>query len=825
MANKDEALSGHVGDNKPGVPSENDSKVTSQMVADTGEELNDVATGPKLEVVGLRDAFPLTRDGYLLPDDEFFRRPVVLKTYSLTSASVVDAQFVWALWANDPMVASRLKGRAHWRGTLCLKFDVAASPYQYGLIRFGVQYGPYVSTRTAYGASQLLGVDVDVGIPGSHELRCPFIFPKDYISCVSGAVSVFDPGATLTDARAIGFLVMAPIAPIARADSASEGTVTVRIRGWMEKFEGVGPTRCNIVAQSGAVSGTARVVAKATGMLSKVPVIGGIAGVVSSVATAVGDVAAFFGFSRVRDEGAVQRGVGSWSLTDAPYHGASTALTSARALSADVTHLGVGEEDDMALSRIFGHQSLLWKVLWATTDAAGADILNLPVDPMVAFNSSGSVHQPTSLTGACLPFKYWRGSIIYTIRIVCSGFHTGVLRIAYEPGADAGNSTIDATWPIGSTENCLLTCEPGAECDIQVGFTSHMQWRPLRLVWNPTSGFLLDKFANGKLHVTVENPLQAPLSTASVWIAVYMRGGPDFQVFGIKDTIPKYGFQATPSAAPSGVGGSLGTSIVEGGDDMGPLRPQSALLANNPPRSKCLFGGPPSGVERLTGAVFGEPLLSLRALMKRFVSIGYVLATADGTTNSLTEKEIRAAMSMYPPVMGYTAGTGVGIVYNAVNSVWRIFPLGFVGVRGGVRVRVIDANVNRGSDGSSVGFPFRCSVYPTTTGATSLTGDPAYIRALIGSPSGGPSAPLDAARAELVDVEVPDYRTFSFHYAGQYVGGGLPDTSLGMAEYPIIVISKECTNFTKHAFYVDLAAADDFSYIHWQGFPSMTTTT
>jgi len=507
----------------------------------------------------------------------------------------------------------------------------------------------------------------------------------------------------------------------------------------------------------------------------------------------------------------MQSGVSSYALTDAGVVSASAAYTSKRALTKDPRHLGFGGEDDMALSRILGHRSLLTIVAWPTSAARETVLVSIPVDPLVVTVNTGPPFRAfaTSLAYGSLPFKFWRGSIKFTIRVVCSNFHTGILRAVYDPGLARGGS-LDTTWPVGMSENCIITATPGGSTTIQVCYTSQSRWLPVGADFNALGAATYPN-SIGRLALTVENALQAPLAGSGATILVYVEAGPDFQVFGCKESIPRYSIKATST------GGNF-PSIADGGGVGVEAAPQSALVGNDHTGGVCVFGGAPSPAVDISEAIMGERISSLRAILKRFIPVGYLQASADANSTVLTTKGCGFTSTLVPPLLSTTPGPGVTMTYLDHNTLWRYFRLGFVGHRGGVRYRLSDFCLYRdnGVPGLSA-FPARYMIYPGNSCAPDTTAAVVSSnRALFPQMAGAGGALFDLNRNEMPDVEVPDYNRGSFHYAGD-TGGVASSVSEGV----VFFVSKACTDFTKCITFVSMAAADDFSFIHWQGVPKV----
>jgi hypothetical protein len=779
------------------------------------EGLNHIDIPFKKEEVSIVNPAPLLmiNHGFEQSIDEIFKRPVVIQTITWSSASTPSSYTPFANWFNDPMILTRLKGRTFVKCDLHLKFDVAASPYHSGLARFCFLYGNAITlnpwTMTDTWASQLYGVDIDLSCPGSKELVIPWIFPREMASVVQNS----------GDISSIGTLYFVPIWVISRADSVTSGNAAIVVRAWAENMVTAGATRYTAVAQSkngGIISGTATAFSRAGDALSEVPIIGSFAKTFSKGASLVSNLASFFGFSRERID-SVQvstKFLSSYSLTDVPVAGQSSSFSKSRARSLDVTPLGVQGSDDMSLSRIFSHPSLLAKIGWTPADIRGAVLRDIVISPLSTLAS------PTSLAFGVIPFMYWRGSIEFTIRIIASKFHTGTLRVTYEPACSGGAGTEDTTWPVGMTENCIISCTPGATAEIVVNYCHSKFWLPIGDAFYTSTSPATADYVNslGRLRFLVENPLLAPLSSQGVGIVVSIRGGEDFQVFGIKDTIPRYATYSTRQAP---------AALIEDGEESESFLAESqSSIVNSAVVSHCEFGGTRRQNVNLTSQIFGEPILSLRALLKRFVPMGYLVATSDANATKLVSKQISASFPMYPTDLSILPGTGNGITYFNYNTLFKYFRLGYLGVRGGMRYRIVDGSSktdNNYTGTPGVVGPAKFLMCPTYSGVTNLAASATGVAANHPQQCGVGSCLSNENLYQETDFSIPDYDSNLYRSAGPM--DAKVDYAYDRGNYAFLVINKEATDMQKCLFFVSCAADEDFSFIFWQGAPPVVITT
>lgn len=740
-----------------------------------------------------------------MPHDPFFERPTIIYAFNWTTGVAEILINPWQLWANDPMVLQRLKGTGCWSGTLNLRFDLAANPHQYGLLRANFRFlTPASAGSMTYShnqgisrASQYFGVNLDPSLPGAKEMSIPLINQVETISCT-----------TTGQFASTGLLALTPIVSVYRDDSAASTSLTLIVRAWVTGMKRYQSTRFNAVAQSsvsshhysskaepGMFSKAGSVISNIGNKLSSVPVIGSSAKAIATGGELMRTVADLFGFSRPLDDQSSMRHVkmpSSWGTTDVVSSAQTCAVTAKQGRDLDVSDLGISNEDQMSLSYICGHESNLVYFNWAQTDGYTALLGTVYVDPTCSgnFSSTGTWWDATSVAYATLPFNFWRGSLIFTFRIITSPFFTGKLRIAYEPQMGSGG-TEDTTWPWGALENCTLDCLPGATAEITVGWSTEELWNPVPDTFTVNGSASVA--SNGALKIYVENVLQGPLASQGVAIIVSVRGGPDYQLFGVKEVIPGY-------------------------------VAQSALSTNEPPVSKCHFGSPVSVPTELDAKVFGERVVSLRSLLKAYTFVGTITATSDAT-GLLETKGIRATFNPYPPdLSNVTHATGSGITYVNAANLFSWFRLGYAACRGGTRYRFTDENdfCGNGASTTTVGAGGKMKVtgqvvygVASAVYVTNLTTNAGRaLHSGSASVTGAGCVVSDGGLLQENDFQFPDYNPYKFNLMLTRKS----DVVLNSVNpYPTISISKQCVDMTQYVFGVSFAVADDFSFLIWQG--------
>jgi hypothetical protein len=147
-------------------------------------------------------------------------------------------------------------------------------------------------------------------------------------------------------------------------------------------------------------------------------------------------------------------------------------------------------------------------------------------------------------------FKHWRGDIIIRMKVVCTKFHKGRLKISYDPRGDI--STTDPA------ENAVYTeiLDIGEKDDVELRIPYHQD-----LPWLKLDQTLTDNWApgnalapragidNGCLTVRVLTGLTAPVS-GIVNLNFFIRGAENFEFANPAGHIGPDGTNVVPSFFP-----------------------------------------------------------------------------------------------------------------------------------------------------------------------------------------------------------------------------------------------------------------------------------
>lgn len=304
-------------------------------------------------------------------------------------------------------------------------------------------------------------------------------------------------------------------------------------------------------SSQGVVGGIAEAVKNVSGSLISVPIIGGVAAAVNVISGAVQAVADFFGFNKPTTIEAAQprrlvltADLPSGSGLD---NSVKLAIEPGNKVSTD-PDLVLSEARDMSLTALAMIPSLLYRIDWSPTQAAGAFLCDIPVDPKTVMYCSLSTTpsvlaiergyvNPTLCATVALPFKWWQGSMKYKIQITASMFHTGRLRIEYIPASAYATPTADYDFNAIAR---MIDLNGDTEVYFTVPFQHDRVWS------DGLIGFLRFRVGNP---LVVPNGANAPI-VVNVWaaagedmtfaepIARYFVNGPEYTLGNVVPVVP-----------------------------------------------------------------------------------------------------------------------------------------------------------------------------------------------------------------------------------------------------------------------------------------------
>ncbi len=492
---------------------------------------------------------------------QFLSRPTLINTRSWSTSDGVgplsgSAFYVWHALLNDAVIKRKIENYAFMKATLCVKMLINGTKFHYGSLRASYEPLAEAYPKRFDWNSAALGLDVAQRIaydqtPGAYldpsdntgvEIRVPMLYNREFV-----------PLKSASDVQDLGRLRWIVYQPLRVANTGATTTLTISTYAWLEDISLSGSTNALVLQAKdeyddagGPVSAPALSVAKVARSLTNVPVIGRFAKATEIGASAVGGIAKLFGFTDVPNI----QDVPPAALLAAPHIASSQVsvpyqpltLQPKSQISIDPSLHGIKQDDELAIKNIVSTNCFFAASNWTTSDAVGTCLFSVRINPAVCWSGDIWTGSPLTLKGHCIQhtplsfvsqfFEHWRGDLIYTIKLVKSKFHSGRLRVTWDPMSSDG-SVIP---PANTVYNTIIDLSDKDEYEVRVPWFYQTNYNRIADVmtniWSNTSGTntINPIFDNGTLNISVLTNLAAPLSSADVGILVYVKAGDNFEV-------------------------------------------------------------------------------------------------------------------------------------------------------------------------------------------------------------------------------------------------------------------------------------------------------
>ena len=623
---------------------------------------------------------------------DVLKRPTLIATYNWDQGGSIDSVFYpWERFLTGPNIKEKVDYYYLFRGVMKIKVVVTASPGMYGYARLA--YAPMnfvnpaeIQEVVGYDGfkvplSQRPGIDVNIQDNTGGEMTLPFLWHKEWMDIT-----------TTTDASQIGLMYLRTFTTLNAVTAASQDA-TIQIFAWMEDYELSGPTDSAAMQsgqaadsefeeKDGAISKSASAVADLAGRLATAPVIGPFAMATQIGASAVDSIAKIFGYTNppvIADVKPFKNSsVPPVATTDIcqPYE--RLAIDSKNELSIDNTLRGYSNTDELNISHICGIPSYLDHQTWSQSTIPGTTIHSMRVSPqMFVLDGLSSAYriQSTPMNMVAQNFSFWRGDIVFGIKVIASKMHTGSLRITYDPRSDI----ITADPPFQRTTNWVMDITQDTYAEFTIPFANERAFCRVSddiitlRHGSSLTGACDPEFENGTVTISVLTQQSCYAADADIILLLYTYGK-NMRFMGPKEVSNKIQYYPLQS------------------EDLGMDKAESE------------FSTPSSGDEHKIACVYGGELCpSLRTLLHRMV----LVESVPNATNSADYVRItRMLRSRYPLLIGYDPNSiykttsvlapPAQVPYNrASNNPFSIIVTCFVGSYGSVNWMVASNDISR----------------------------------------------------------------------------------------------------------------------------------
>lgn len=528
---------------------QSDSVVVETTSAATSEQINvgfdDLDEGSAVLSAAQKWYTPSTVPNTDLND--FLKRPVKIRDISWSLGGSINSSFPpWYEYLNHPSIKRKIDNYAFLRGNLRLKFVINASPFYYGavLCAYKPLNGVIDSAPVDVFADHLVSysqrphVWIYPQTCEGGEIMCPYISTTEWLNITSG-----------NEITNFGRIHMDSVGVLLNANSVAVSDINIQVYAWLEDVELSGLTvglsvQSDEYKRDGAVSKPASAIARATGSLSKLPIIGPYMTATSVAAGAVANIASLFGYTKVpvcED---------TKPFKNLPFHGLGVSdisgpterltIDSKNELTINNECIGDVIPDNLQITHFVQRSSYLTSFTWQATDSLDTLLWNSYVNPFMSTLTTGvnqTLVNPTPMWVASNLFSYWRGDIIYDFKILCSQYHRGRLRFSWDPVGDVAN-TADSTTEVYTH---ILDITEDTNVSIRIPYNQRVAYLKTPTSYTATifgaSPLATDSSdtVNGILTVRVLNEQTSPVATANITVMVSVRGAENLEFAAPKD--------------------------------------------------------------------------------------------------------------------------------------------------------------------------------------------------------------------------------------------------------------------------------------------------
>lgn len=702
---------------KTSEESNNELSGTTQFL---NEETVTVVTRDKLKTIP--ESLTLaTRVGYDQGLHEFLAKPVELINFVWTGGTAAGASLGNTDLPEDALsngvYSEKIRGFLGFRGTAVLRLQVNGNKFQQGrLLMVFVPQGqvsgvlPGERIRSLMAATQLPRVELDLSTDTEVVMEIPYISPTPFYNMQSGDgpmgrvyVLVYSPLLYGTGSSSAGVTLWCHFEKtelVAPAFWAQSGRPSRRkIDNSEKELQGMGikPLSAGLAFAS-----------KAAASFAYVPTLSSIAAPASWFLNAMSGVASAFGYSKPSDESNSSKMIVTQNWSQVNANGVDVwpvmAVDGSNKLSILPGFAGT-DVDEMSLSHLVQIPAFVAQATWSTSQAATTSLGVFPVTPDAYYNSG--IIPVTLWAWKDLPpvtyfsqfFDLWRGSLVLTMKVVKTGFHSGRLLIVFNPYAQAGLTVNETSYLMRE----VVDIRDGTEFRFVIPYVSTNQYmRRTPFSATPNTGYV---------NVYVLNELVAPDTVSqSVSLLFELSGGPDFELAQpcAYDIVP---FVQSGWTAQSGKAVSSTASPATSRENEGLVAMGSASIPTPSldPSQYCI----------------GEKVNSILQLMKRYSYVRNTLESAN-TSVDIRPFSFGAAYSVDP----------LGTLASLTGDYYSHFGQCFAYGRGGVRVLIASPSSD-GGNGPTINYS---TVYPSTnTALIALSASSAYRRTGLGVASFTPS--------------------------------------------------------------------------------------
>jgi len=765
----------------------------------------------------------------------FLSRPTVISTSTWTEGQAFALKLdpYSLLWANSH-IANKLRTYKWFRSGLKLTVTFSASPFHYSAL--SVDYVPLEDAVaggavTSYG--QPTGISLNSATVGQQAdlaqrstlsahavltpqqnptvtLTVPFIYPYDWFD-LANKTSI-----------TMGTLLIHSYQNLRTAGTASTSTSTVTVSASFIDPEVAGPT---VTLQSGTLTGLSHDLSKRgldtasawAGVAARAARLLGLTNHPSTQPSSFVSPTTFPALSNTEVSPPCE------VLALGPTVSLSTAPTTG--------------DDDLSISKICAMPFYYGNAPWTIANTVGTQLAQVNVTPDIYISSAatgyngGTYRFITPSPGAYVGsmFRFWRGTMCFKFKVLCSQHHRGKLRIYYDTVNVGASAPAEAVIP-----SMIMDLASTTEATIKVPMNTYHHWLLMSGTLSNLTGGYVENYSltssvpatsfdrayhNGTIKVAVFQELSCPSDTGdvSVLCECWLEGAQFADPVGTP-------LKSTKSFSLENV------YYVQSGNEV--LGDEEVMTA--------AVGPPSADKNRHVTEAFGEDCLSLRALLHRSVFWRSCRPNLDMTSDYTTDTNVHyeRVFPRFPRGFQYCQDTFAGVVdvtqaspvpiNYACNYPALMIAAMFQGFKGSMRWRVA---LQPGSLIRSIYLSRAPGTFceERVSAAAVKSGSVSARNAAMFAPVDWSGGTVTSSQAPGVTADIPDYTKPKFlptstRPEDPYVLGIIDDEArkdcvrVG-AKYLLTgetqILSDNCS------FDIYLSASPDFQLCHYKMIPNL----
>jgi hypothetical protein len=593
--------------------------------------------------IPMRDSLLINaKDGREHTVKNFLERPINLKNFEWQSSASQFSVIQTFDFPDDflqlPLYQEKFDGFYGLRADVKFRLQVNAQPFQAG--RLMLVWIPYYSYKGDYGVHYLQGtkatmvaasgcprVDLDISLSTEVEICLPYCSPHSHFNLATGegtwgrlAVIVYSP---LVDLSSTGHVDCTAWINLENIDLAFPTGATLVSKQLVPSVSGIVRASAQVGQEEKKMESyrsIAQDVSSLSGFLKSIPSVPVLSEIIQPVTWACDGTAAFlkfFGYSKLQSTNVPEFVKPSATHFMSNYDGVDMShclgLASDNAIELMPDMVG-NNIDEMALHHSLSTPCYFDNFKWQASDVAGKVLYAQIINPAYFYQKEAATQTiiPTHLTYTSSIFQFWRGSMDITIKLVKTKFHSGRLRIYFQPG------TVWSTDTKRHDYNYSQVVDIRSQTDVvfRVPFVATHPWL--------TVGELATTEANNRFSTTgvviieVLNELVYNSTVSSdIDVLLEVSAGPDFEVAGPSNCqlIPFLVTSTPPPTTTSTTTAKLGLLRRIAQAQVGQAEPQEEEQQDI---NKDQLGNAPETPQWINNlCTVGEKVTSIRQLIKR----------------------------------------------------------------------------------------------------------------------------------------------------------------------------------------------------------------